>query len=87
MAAGIWTIEHFTCPNCGMNYVATKEQHSEKQSGSFSCKVCNGEVHAWSGLDGFFDWKIDKAMSPVFGKRWGRESPPNALGPCARAPK
>lgn len=69
MASGIWTTEHFTCPNCGMNYVATKEQHSDKRSGSFECTVCKTEVHAWSGVYDFFDWKGSKMGSPVFGKK------------------
>jgi len=69
MAGGIWTIEHFTCPNCGLDYTATKEQHSGKHSGAFKCRVCKTEVHAWSGLYNFFDWKAVKARAPVFGKK------------------
>lgn len=69
MASGIWTTEDFTCPSCGMNYTATKEQYPDKHSGSFECTVCNTEVHAWSGLYDFFDWKADKMKSPVFGKK------------------
>jgi len=53
-----------------MPYAATKEGHAEKRSGSFNCQICGTEVHAWSGLHDFFDWKIDKTESPVFGKRW-----------------
>jgi hypothetical protein len=69
MASGIWTTEYFTCPDCGMNYTATREQHPDKHSGSFECAVCKAEVHAWSGLYDFFDWKADKKGSPVFGKK------------------
>ena len=69
MTSGIWTTEHFTCPDCGMNYAATKEQHPDKHSGSFKCKVCTTEVHAWSGVYDFFDWRVDKKRSPVFGKK------------------
>jgi hypothetical protein len=69
MASGIWTTEYFTCPDCGMDYAATKEQHPDKRSGSFNCKICKGEVHTWSGLYDFFDWKVNKANSPVFGKK------------------
>jgi predicted RNA-binding Zn-ribbon protein involved in translation (DUF1610 family) len=69
MASGIWTTEHFTCPDCGMPYTATREEHPDKHSGSFMCRVCGGEVHAWSGVYDFFDWKTDKAKPPVFGKK------------------
>ena len=69
MANSIWTIEEFTCPNCGMNYAATKEKHPHKHSGSFNCKVCESEVHAWSGLYDFFDWKPIRSESRVFGKK------------------
>jgi predicted RNA-binding Zn-ribbon protein involved in translation (DUF1610 family) len=71
MASGIWTTEYFSCPNCGLPYTATREQHPDKRTGSFSCDVCASEVHAWSGQYDFFDWKVDQASSPVFGKRWG----------------
>jgi len=69
MARGIWTTEYFTCPNCGMAYSATMEQHPDKHSGSFNCTVCEVEVHAWSGAYDFFGWKIDQTKSPVFGKK------------------
>ena len=69
MASGIWTTEFFDCPNCGISYTATREQHPDKHSGSFNCTVCGIEVHSWSGDADFFDWKIDKAEAPVFGKK------------------
>jgi predicted SprT family Zn-dependent metalloprotease len=70
MASSIWTTEHFTCPNCGLDYAATKEQHSERRSGSFSCQVCKAEVHAWSGVYDFFDWRAANVSSaPAFGKK------------------
>jgi len=69
MASGIWTTEYFTCPNCGLAYIATREQHPDKHSGNFNCEVCGVEVHAWSGVYDFFGWKIDQAESPVFGKK------------------
>lgn len=70
MASGIWTTEHFNCPNCGIDYAATKEQHSEARSGSFRCRVCKAEVHAWSGPHDFFDWKaINISSAPAFGKK------------------
>jgi predicted RNA-binding Zn-ribbon protein involved in translation (DUF1610 family) len=70
MAGSIWTTEFFDCPNCGLSYAATKEQHSAKHSGSFNCEVCGVEVHAWAGNYDFFNWKIDQPNAPVFGKRW-----------------
>jgi DNA-directed RNA polymerase subunit RPC12/RpoP len=71
MAKSIWTTEEFACPGCGMNYTATKEEHSDKRSGSFKCGVCKAEVHTWSGYHNFFGWEaIKKKRSPVFGKRW-----------------
>jgi hypothetical protein len=74
MAGSIWTIEFFSCPNCALPYTATKEQHSTKQTGSFSCEVCGGKVHAWSGNYDFFDWKVDQPTAPVFGKRWAGDN-------------
>src|SRR6202035_2660832 len=67
MASGIWTTEYFDCPNCGMPYTATKEEHPDKRSGSFNCQICGVEVHAWSGAYDFFGWETDKANAPVFG--------------------
>jgi predicted RNA-binding Zn-ribbon protein involved in translation (DUF1610 family) len=69
MASGIWTTEHFDCPNCGMPYTVTKEEHPDKHTGSFNCQICGVEVHAWSGDYDFFNWKTDKASPPVFGKK------------------
>ena len=70
MASEIWKTEYFSCPNCGLPYTATREQHATKHSGSFSCEVCGVKVHAWSGYYEFFDWKVDQPKSPAFGKRW-----------------
>jgi len=74
MASSIWTTVEFTCPACGMNYTATKEEHSHKQSGSFRCNVCNTGVHTWSGYHNFFRWEAVKTKSSVFGKRWANPS-------------
>ena len=71
MASSIWTTEEFTCPGCGMDYTATREQHPHKHAGSFECRVCQTEVHAWSGTDDFFGWKTIKSISPVFGRKTG----------------
>lgn len=69
MANSIWTLEQFTCPSCGMNYRATREELPNKRSGSFICIVCDAEVHAWSGHHDFFDWTAVKIMAPVFGRK------------------
>jgi hypothetical protein len=69
MANSIWTIEQFTCPGCGLDYTATKEDRESKRSGQFSCVVCDSKVHAWSGRFDYFDWTAVKARTPVFGKR------------------
>lgn len=66
----IWTIEEFTCAGCGMNYTATREEHSEAHTGSFKCGICSGVVHAWSGKHHFFGWQPVKTRPPVFGRRW-----------------
>lgn len=69
MANSIWTLEQFTCPSCGMNYTATKEELQGKRSGSFACIVCDAEVHSWSGRQDFFDWTAKRTASPVFGRK------------------
>ncbi|MHC4043844.1 hypothetical protein [Bradyrhizobium sp. 23AC] len=70
MANSIWTIEEFSCAGCGMNYTATREEHSEAHTGSFKCSICSGVVHAWSGKHHFFGWQAVKTRPPVFGRRW-----------------
>ena len=47
------------CPKCG-----AKDQYGD------ACEVCGSLVHAWSGNYDFFDWQVDKADVPEFGKRW-----------------
>lgn len=69
MANSIWTLEQFTCPSCGMNYNATREELQGKRSGSFACIVCDAEVHKWSGRHDFFDWTAQRMASPVFGRK------------------
>lgn len=69
MANSIWTTEEFTCPSCGMNYTATREEHPDKRSGEFNCRICNAEVHTWSGYHNFFNWEAVKTKTPVFGKK------------------
>jgi hypothetical protein len=69
MANSIWTTEEFTCPSCGMNYSATREEHQDRRSGSFNCRVCDTEVHAWSGYHEFFNWEGIRSKMPVFGKK------------------
>ena len=69
MANSIWTTEQFSCPSCGMNYAATKEEHQDERSGSFNCGVCGTEVHAWSGSYEFFNWEGIRSKVPAFGKK------------------
>ena len=69
MANSIWTLEQFTCPSCGMNYTATREELPGKRTGSFACIVCDAEVHRWSGRHDFFDWTAQRMASPVFGRK------------------
>jgi hypothetical protein len=70
MANSIWTIEEFTCPGCGMNYTATREEHAEPHAGSFKCSICSSVVHSWSGKHHFFGWQAVKTKPAVFGRRW-----------------
>jgi hypothetical protein len=69
MANTIWTTEEFTCESCGMNYTATREEHPDRRSGSFNCRICNAEVHSWSGRHHFFNWEPVRSKVPVFGKK------------------
>ena len=68
----LWTIEYFNCPNCGLPYTATREQHAHKHTGNFKCEVCETKVHAWSGNYDFpSTGKSITRATPAFGKRWG----------------
>jgi hypothetical protein len=71
MTKSIWTIEEFSCPGCAMDYEATREPHPTKRSGRFECRVCQTEVHAWSGPYELFGWKTLNVRSPVFGRKTG----------------
>jgi peptide subunit release factor 1 (eRF1) len=51
----------FACPKCGIAYQATQEQHPN-QPDTFKCRNCQTEVHAWSGIFSFFDWKAYEAV-------------------------
>jgi hypothetical protein len=70
MAGSLWTTEFFSCSKCALPYSAIREPHATRQSGSFKCEVCGGDVHTWSGNDAYFDWKVAQQDAPVFGKRW-----------------
>jgi hypothetical protein len=69
MTKSIWTIEQFACPGCGIDYSATREEHQDKRSGIFNCSICETEVHNWSGYHEYFDWKVVRTKSRVFGKK------------------
>jgi predicted RNA-binding Zn-ribbon protein involved in translation (DUF1610 family) len=47
----------FSCPKCGALCDATQEQHPDEHYGKFKCQDCGTEVHAWSGIYDFVDWK------------------------------
>jgi ribosomal protein L37AE/L43A len=69
MANSIWTTEEFNCPSCGMTYNATREEHQDRRSGIFKCRVCDADVHTWYGNHDFFHWQAIKMRAPVFGKK------------------
>ena len=69
IAGSIWKTEEFTCPGCGVDYTATREEHHEKRTSSFKCSVCDTEVFAWSGYFDFFNWRVVKEKLPVFGRK------------------
>jgi hypothetical protein len=90
MTSGTWTTQHFTCPNkdCGTIYTATREQHPEQHEGDFNCLDCGKQVHAWSGIYGFFDRRSKGCGPPSLGKRSSDGHAPQtpSLAPGARAP-
>ena len=69
MTSGIQTTVLFSCSGCRAVYEATKEQHQDKHSGSFSCQDCNTVVHAWSDVYDFFDWRTQSMRPYVFGDK------------------
>ena len=69
MANSIWTTEQFTCPSCGVNYTATREEQREKRTSSYNCSVCETEVHRWSGHHEYFNWEGARTKARVFGKK------------------
>jgi hypothetical protein len=68
MTSGTQITVIFSCAKCGLGYEATQEQHPDKHFGSFKCEDCKAEVHSWSGVYDFFDWKAKKMQPAVFGK-------------------
>jgi predicted RNA-binding Zn-ribbon protein involved in translation (DUF1610 family) len=69
MTKSIWTIEQFACPGCGIDYSATREEHSHKRSGSYNCSICETEVHRWSGTHEYFNWQATRTKTRVFGRK------------------
>jgi hypothetical protein len=47
-----------------MPYNAVQEQHPDRQSGSFDCRLCKTQVHSWSGDFGYSHWEAIE-MEPV----------------------
>jgi peptide subunit release factor 1 (eRF1) len=68
MTSGTQTTVIFSCPKCGAFYEATQEQHPDKHFGSFKCEDCKAEVHVWSGVYDFFNWKAKTMRPAVFGE-------------------
>jgi rubredoxin len=69
MTSGTQVTVLFCCPKCGAGYQSTQEQHPIRTSGSFKCQVCGIEVHSWSGIYDFFDWKAVEMKPMTFGKK------------------
>jgi len=74
MSSGTQTTVIFACPKCGTAYQATQEQHPDQHSGSFKCQDCQTEVHAWSGVFSFFDWKAYEAVGSTL-ESWHNQTP------------
>jgi peptide subunit release factor 1 (eRF1) len=70
MSSATQTTVIFACPKCGTAYQATREQHP----GSFKCQDCQTEVHAWSGVFSFFDWKAYEAVGSTL-ESWHNQTP------------
>jgi hypothetical protein len=66
MTSGVRPRTLFVCPKCGIGYRAICEQQHSEQSGRFDCIDCRVEVHSWSGMYDYTDWKavMMKPMSP-----------------------
>jgi hypothetical protein len=48
--------ERFTCPKCGMEYLAVREWFSDGQGGRFDCVECFAEVHSWTSPNDYLGW-------------------------------
>jgi hypothetical protein len=65
MLPGSITTERFTCPNCGLAYLAIREWFCPDTSGGrFECIDCFAEVHSWSGPNDYIGW-----TPTTFGKK------------------
>ena len=51
------TIVIFACPKCGIVYRATQLKLPYERPGRFDCVDCMAEVHSWTDLYDFTDWK------------------------------
>ena len=85
MTSGTQTTVIFACPKCGIAYQTTQQQQPDDHSGSFKCQNCQTEVHAWSGVFGFIDWKVYKAVGST-PKPWHNQTEhhPSPLLPHGR---
>jgi hypothetical protein len=55
----------FSCPKCSAFYEATQEHHPDNHFGKFKCQDCQTEVHAWSGIYDYVDWKATTMGPPI----------------------
>ena len=72
-------------PKCGIAYQTTQQQQPDEHSGSFKCQNCQTEVHVWSGVFGFIDWKVYEAVGST-PKPWHNQTEhhPSPLLPHGR---
>jgi hypothetical protein len=68
MTSGTQITVMFSCPKCWAFYEATQEHRADNRFGKFKCQDCGTEVHAWSGIYDFVDWKA-ATMGPPISRR------------------
>ena len=54
---------------CGLGYKATQEHVPGNNAGRFECITCFAEVHSWSGVYDYAEWKAIKMRSRVIGRK------------------
>jgi len=48
---------YFSCPECKLVYQATQVRAIERTDGQFDCLECGRQVHSWTSLYDFLQWK------------------------------